>query len=179
MALFMVSVVITSSPMSSRSETPWRSPYLGQLYGSPGSRWCAGGIFHEHGFVRNASFEVIDLPQDIIIESRMRPYRTRPRRTVIDKVSFNYHVMSPNQPGDVKRYGSMDNVKAVISGQSTVDAKVLWVEWSIVNGQSSGRRKRLRTSEAGSNISSPRRCPKRNLLYRSGALVALVGLRRR
>jgi ATP-binding cassette subfamily B protein len=93
--------------------------YLGQLYGALQGLAGAPVEFSTSMVSFERVFEVIDLPHDII-ES---PNPHRPEEVmgdlVFENVSFRYDLDESKLLSEVKRYGSMDNVKAVISGQGS------------------------------------------------------------
>jgi ATP-binding cassette subfamily B protein len=60
-------------------------------------------------------FEIIDLPQDIAEQPGARHLHDVRGELQFDNVSFNYQVDDSKLLKDVKRYGSMENVKAVMS----------------------------------------------------------------
>lgn len=95
--------------------------YLGTLYGSLQGLATAPVDFSTSMVSFERVFEVIDLPLDI---------EEKPNAIVLesgseiefDNVSFNYQVDESRLLSEVKRYGSMDNVKTVLSGK-TEEAK--------------------------------------------------------
>ena len=70
-------------------------------------------------------FEVIDLPFDIPEKPNAVALRDIKGELVFDSVSFQYSEGNENLLSDVYRYGSMDNVAAVLSGEqvSTTEAE--------------------------------------------------------
>lgn len=97
--------------------------YLGQLYGALQGLAGAPVEFSTSMVSFERVFEVIDLPHDII-ES---PNPHRPEEVmgdlVFENVRFRYDLDESKLLSEVKRYGSMDNVKAVISGQGSGDSE--------------------------------------------------------
>ncbi len=65
-------------------------------------------------------FEVIDLPQDITEKADAVSLRDVNGSLEFDNVTFTYSVDESKLLSEVKRYGKMDNVNTVISGQSSV-----------------------------------------------------------
>jgi ATP-binding cassette subfamily B protein len=63
-------------------------------------------------------FEVIDLPYDIPEKAKPFTLRKIQGELVFENVTFKYSSGSENLLGDVHRYGSVDNVTAVLSGES-------------------------------------------------------------
>ncbi len=124
-------------------------------------------------------FEIIDLPQDIVEKERRNPsYRMCSGELEFDDVTFNYRVDETKLLKDVKRYGRMDDVKAVLSltekaekdgqRQRRIDGPRSIVHRPNGNGSDS----------AEAELAPPRhaRWLWRSLLYcPSGKFVALVG----
>lgn len=93
--------------------------YLGQLYGALQGLAGAPVEFSTSMVSFERVFEVIDLPQDIV--ETPNPYLPEEvmGELVFENVSFRYDLDESKLLSEVKRYGSMDNVKAVISGQGS------------------------------------------------------------
>src|SRR5512147_1929174 len=89
--------------------------YLGQLYGSLQGLAGAPVEFSTSMVSFERVFEVIDLPQDILEKENAFVLQDVKGELEFDNVSFNYQVDASKLLKDVKRYGSMDNVKAVMS----------------------------------------------------------------
>lgn len=64
-------------------------------------------------------FEIIDLPQDITEKPDAIPLQDVRGELVFENVSFRYEINKENLLSDVHRFGSMENVTAVLSGSST------------------------------------------------------------
>ena len=64
-------------------------------------------------------FEIIDLPQDITEKPDAIPLEDVRGELVFENVSFRYEINKENLLSDVHRFGSMENVTAVLSGSST------------------------------------------------------------
>jgi len=152
--------------------------YLGQLYGALQGLAGAPVEFSTSMVSFERVFEVIDLPHDII----ETPNPHRPEEVmgelVFENVNFRYDVDESRLLSQVKRYGSMDNVKAVISGQpaQTADNRPKTTEngqWSVVNG----RNKSNSHGWESEVISQAREIALSNISFRAapGQLVALVG----
>jgi len=90
--------------------------YLGQLYGALQGLAGAPVEFSTSMVSFERVFEVIDLPQDI--PETPTPYQPEEvmGELVFDNVSFRYAVDESKLLSEVKRYGSMENVKTVLSG---------------------------------------------------------------
>jgi ATP-binding cassette subfamily B protein len=102
--------------------------YLGQLYGTLQGLAGAPVEFSTSMVSFERVFEVIDLPQDILEQPDAAVLHDTRGELVFENVSFNYKVDEKNLLSDVKRYGRMENVTAVLSlgdkknGASTSDA---------------------------------------------------------
>jgi ATP-binding cassette subfamily B protein len=68
-------------------------------------------------------FEVIDLPHDIQEQPQAIPLITVKGELVFDRVTFRYDTTGTALLSEVKRYGRMDNVEAVLSGSTKEPAK--------------------------------------------------------
>ncbi len=105
--------------------------YLGQLYGALQGLAGAPVEFSTSMVSFERVFEVIDLPQDIVEKEHATQLRDVKGELEFENVSFNYQVDATKLLKDVKRYGRMDDVKAVVSladktekdqGRKTVDS---------------------------------------------------------
>jgi len=90
--------------------------YLGQLYGTLQGLASAPVDFSTSMVSFERVFEIIDLPQDIAEKENAVELKDVKGELKFDNVTFNYKVDESILLKDVKRYGSMDNVKAVLSG---------------------------------------------------------------
>ncbi len=93
--------------------------YLGTLYSALSGLAGAPVEFSTSMVSFERVFEVIDLPPDI--EEKPHPVVLDKRETCdleFDHVSFKYGVNERSMLSDVRRYGSMSNVTAVLSGES-------------------------------------------------------------
>ena len=61
-------------------------------------------------------FEIIDLPQDIVEQPDAFPLKGSHGELVFENVSFRYEINEESLLRDVHRFGSMENVTAVLSG---------------------------------------------------------------
>lgn len=90
--------------------------YLGQLYGSLQGLVSAPVDFSTSMVSFERVFEIVDLPQDIVEKENAVELKDVRGELEFNNVTFNYKVDESILLKDVKRYGSMDNVTAVISG---------------------------------------------------------------
>ena len=154
--------------------------YLGQLYGTLQGLASAPVDFSTSMVSFERVFEVIDLPQDIAEKENAAHLRDVKGELEFDNVTFNYSVDESKLLKDVKRYGRMDDVKAVLSlakptmddGPKTKDAGK--------NGQSSmvpGSNGDGSDSAEADTTSQAREVALEEVSFvaRPGQLVALVG----
>jgi ATP-binding cassette subfamily B protein len=108
-------------------------------------------------------FEALDLPQDIVEKSPATTLREIKGQLEFENVTFNYKVDDSKLLKDVKRYGKMEDVKAVFSGTTDRGPKT-------VDG-------RADTSPEADSTSQARDVALEGLSFiaHSGQLVALVG----
>ncbi|CAG0952810.1 Putative multidrug export ATP-binding/permease protein [Anaerolineales bacterium] len=146
--------------------------YLGQLYGTLQGLAGAPVEFSTSMVSFERVFEVLDLPHDIIEKKNAVALKDVKGELEFKDVTFNYKVDDSKLLKDVKRYGKMEDVKAVISGQSSVDTK----NAKGGNGQSSMVNRQDDNGEADST-SQARDVALEGLSFiaRPGQLVALVG----
>jgi ATP-binding cassette subfamily B protein len=98
--------------------------YLGQLYGALQGLASAPVDFSTSMVSFERVFEVIDLPLDIAEKPGAETLENVRGDLEFDNVSFNYSIDESRLLKEVKRYGRMDDVKAVLSGgSSSTDAK--------------------------------------------------------
>jgi ATP-binding cassette subfamily B protein len=90
--------------------------YLGSLYGALQGLSNAPVEFATSMVSFERVFEVIDLPVDIREKSNAITLRDIRGEIRFEEVSFYYEAGDENLLSDVHRYGSMDNVTAVLSG---------------------------------------------------------------
>ena len=152
--------------------------YLGSLYGALQGLAGAPVEFSTSMVSFERVFELIDLPQDITEKENAIELQNVKGELEFDNVTFNYKVDDSILLSEVKRYGSMDNVKAVMSGtkdngqQTTVKGK---------NGQSSViNRQDERTGSVSAEAdptSQARAVALEGISFKAsaGSLVALVG----
>ncbi|MBN1451490.1 MAG: ABC transporter ATP-binding protein [Anaerolineales bacterium] len=91
--------------------------YLGTLYGALQGLAGAPVEFSTSMVSFERVFEVIDLPQDIVEKEDAHALRDVRGDLEFEDVSFLYSVDASKLLSDVKRYGKMDNINTVISGQ--------------------------------------------------------------
>ena len=89
--------------------------YLGQLYDALQGLAGAPVEFSTSMVSFERVFEVIDLPQDIVEKESPIVLRDVRGSLEFDHVTFNYRLDDSKLLSEVKRYGSMENVKAVLS----------------------------------------------------------------
>lgn len=90
--------------------------YLGNLYGTLQGLAGAPVEFSTSMVSFERVFEVIDLPQDIEEKQNAIELKNVNGKLEFDNVNFNYHIDSSKLLKDVKRYGKVENVTAVFSG---------------------------------------------------------------
>ena len=100
--------------------------YLGQLYGSLQGLAGAPVEFSTSMVSFERVFEIIDLPQDIPEKENAIVLQNAKGDLEFDNITFNYSVDESKLLKDVKRYGRMEDVGAVLSlgkdgGQKTED----------------------------------------------------------
>lgn len=91
------------------------SSYLGQLYGTLQGLAGAPVEFSTSMVSFERVFEIIDLPQDIVEKENAIVMNDARGELEFDNVDFNYHVDETKLLKDVKRYGRMEDVGAVLS----------------------------------------------------------------
>jgi ATP-binding cassette subfamily B protein len=89
--------------------------YLGSLYGALQGLVGAPVEFSTSMVSFERVFEVIDLPQDIIEKRTALPLRDVRGQLEFERVSFRYTIDEAKLLSDVKRWGRMENVAAVLS----------------------------------------------------------------
>ena len=89
--------------------------YVGNLYGVLQSLATAPVDFSTSMVSFERVFEVIDLPQDIIDKKDAEVLQEIRGELEFKDVTFNYSIDESKLLSEVKRYGSMDNVTAVLS----------------------------------------------------------------
>jgi len=90
--------------------------YLGSVYGALQSLANAPVAFATSMVSFERVFEVIDLPVDIAEKPTADILKNIRGELVFEDVSFKYGIDEEHLLSDVHRYGSMDNVAAVLSG---------------------------------------------------------------
>ena len=140
--------------------------YLGQLYGTLQGLASAPVDFSTSMVSFERVFEIVDLPQDIVEKENAIELKDVKGELEFNNVTFNYKVDESILLKDVKRYGSMDNVKAVLSGG---------------NGDASTIKRRVERSASDSaetdSTSQARDVALEGISFtaRPGNLIALVG----
>src|SRR5512138_97071 len=95
--------------------------YLGQLYGTLQGLASAPVDFSTSMVSFERVFEVIDLPQDIVEKEDAIVLHNVKGELEFDNVMFNYSIDESKLLKDVKRYGRMEDVGAVLSLKKTTD----------------------------------------------------------
>ena len=95
--------------------------YLGQLYGALQGLAGAPVEFSTSMVSFERVFEVIDLPQDIVVKNDAHVLHDVKGELEFDGVTFNYHVDESILLKEVKRYGRHEDVGAVLSLTDKVD----------------------------------------------------------
>lgn len=90
--------------------------YLGQLYGALQGLAGAPVEFSTSMVSFERVFEIIDLPQDVPEKENALTPQDVKGELEFEQVSFNYSVDPATLLSEVKRYGKMENVQAVLSG---------------------------------------------------------------
>ena len=152
--------------------------YLGSLYGALQGLAGAPVEFSTSMVSFERVFELIDLPQDITEKENAIELQNVKGELEFDNITFNYKVDDSILLSEVKRYGSIDNVKTVLSGtkdngpQTTVKGK---------NGQSSVVNRQDERTASDSAEADPtsqaRAVALEGISFKAsaGSLVALVG----
>ncbi|HEX2697817.1 MAG TPA: ABC transporter ATP-binding protein, partial [Anaerolineales bacterium] len=138
--------------------------YLEQLYGTLQGLASAPVDFSTSMVSFERVFELLDLPHDIVEKTNAVELKDARGELIFDDVTFRYTVDEDKLLSEVKRYGSMDNVTAVLSLSGNGDGK---------NGRSNGD-----TPEAESETKSQaREVALEDISFRAapGQLIALVG----
>jgi ATP-binding cassette subfamily B protein len=91
------------------------SSYLAQLYGTLQGLAGAPADFSTSMVSFERVFEIVDLPLDIIEKENALVLQDAKGELEFDNVNFNYHVDESKLLKDVKRYGKMEDVGAVLS----------------------------------------------------------------
>jgi ATP-binding cassette subfamily B protein len=138
--------------------------YLGQLYGALQGLAGAPVEFSTSMVSFERVFEVIDLPEDIVEKKDALVLQDVRGELEFDNVTFNYKIDESKLLSEVKRYGSMDNVKAVMSLADQGNGKKKDEEYGSNSGESEA------TSQAREVA-----LEEVSFIARPGGLVALVG----
>jgi ATP-binding cassette subfamily B protein len=155
--------------------------YLGQLYGALQGLAGAPVEFSTSMVSFERVFEVIDLPQDIPEKENALVLHDAKGQLEFENVSFNYSVDESKLLKDVKRYGRMEDVGAVLSGGKPTTDDGLQTAAKGKNSQSSavnGRDERIASDSSEADATSQARevaLEGISFTARPGQLVALVG----
>ncbi|HUI87611.1 MAG TPA: ABC transporter ATP-binding protein, partial [Anaerolineales bacterium] len=136
--------------------------YLGQLYGTLQGLASAPVDFSTSMVSFERVFEVLDLPHDIIEKPDAAELKNVRGDLTFENVTFNYDVDESKLLKDVKRYGRMEDVGAVLSLAGRGEGK---------NGQDNGN------GDESDTKSQAREVALEGISFRAepGQLVALVG----
>ncbi len=93
--------------------------YLGGLYGAFQALANAPMDFATSVVSFERVFEVVDLPLDITEKPNAIELKETKGEIVFDDVTFSYQQGDEHFLSDVRRYGSMDNISNVLSGEET------------------------------------------------------------
>jgi ATP-binding cassette subfamily B protein len=150
--------------------------YLGQLYGALQGLAGAPVDFSTSMVSFERVFEVIDLPQDIAEKPDAIDLRDVRGDLEFDGVTFLYSVDASKLLSDVKRYGRMDNVTAVLSGDGGNGKESHGGKKSLDPLAASGTPEAAPVSPAGT-MSQAREMALESVSFKAaaGQLVALVG----
>ncbi len=157
------------------------SSYLGQLYGTLQGLAGAPVEFSTSMVSFERVFEIIDLPQDIVEKENAIVLHDASGKLEFDNVTFNYSVDASKLLKDVKRYGRMEDVGAVLSLSKPTTADGQQTKATGKNGQSStvnGRDERPASLDGESDSTSQARevaLEGVSFIARPGNLIALVG----
>ncbi len=155
--------------------------YLGQLYGALQGLAGAPVEFSTSMVSFERVFEVIDLPQDIGEKEDAIVLQNVKGELEFDNVTFNYELDETKLLKDVKRYGRMADVGAVLSGGKPATDNERQTTSKGLNGQSPELGDRGERSEAYSPDPEPTSQARITALEgisftaHPGQLVALVG----
>ena len=137
--------------------------YIGSLYSALQGLVGATVEFSTSMVSFELVFEVIDLPQDIVEKPQALPLHDVRGELEFDRVNFRYTVDEAKLLSDVKRWGRMDNVTAVLS---------------LTDSEAAPRARDDQSSEeetGGSSQAREEALDDVSFMARPGQLVALVG----
>ncbi|MEP6896190.1 MAG: ABC transporter ATP-binding protein [Chloroflexota bacterium] len=155
--------------------------YLGNLYGTLQGLASAPVEFSTSMVSFERVFEIIDLPQDIIEKENALVLQDVNGELEFDNVTFNYKVDTTKLLKDVKRYGKMEDVGAVLSLSKPTTDDGRQTKAAGKNGQSSkvnGRDERPAALDGEADSTSQARevaLEGVSFIARPGSLIALVG----
>jgi ATP-binding cassette, subfamily B, bacterial len=145
--------------------------YLSQLYGALQGLASAPVDFSTSMVSFERVFEVIDLPRDIPEKTDALALHNAIGDLEFDNVTFNYRVDESKLLKDVKRYGRMEDVGAVLSGGKTTTGDAQETASKVQEEESDS------VSPEAERTSQARDVALENISFKaaSGQLVALVG----
>jgi ATP-binding cassette, subfamily B, bacterial len=138
--------------------------YLSQLYSALQGLAGAPVEFSTSMVSFERVFEIIDLPQDIVEKDDAIVLRDVRGELEFDNVTFNYRVDESILLKDVKRYGRMEDVGAVLSLANKSNGKKKEEETALRDGEAESTSQAREVALEGISFSA-----------RPGQLVALVG----
>ncbi len=147
--------------------------YLGMLYGALYGLAGAPVEFISSAVSFERVFEVLDLPQDITEKEPAASLENAKGEIEFERVCFNYNSLETPLLSDVKRHGSMEAVKAVLSLEGS--------EHGSQGDEGSTRAAQPEESQPGTDepeaASQARETTLENISFKAaaGSLVALVG----
>ncbi|MEP7136358.1 MAG: ABC transporter ATP-binding protein [Chloroflexota bacterium] len=138
--------------------------YLGQLYGTLQGLAGAPVDFSTSMVSFERVFEIIDLPHDIVEKENALVLHDVKGDLEFDNVNFNYSIDDSKLLKDVKRYGKMENVGAVLSLADKSNGKKKDEDNASASGTSDSASQAREVALSGISFKSA-----------AGNLVALVG----
>ena len=159
--------------------------YLDQLYDALQGLASAPVDFSTSMVSFERVFELLDLPHDIVEQPDAVELADARGELVFDDVTFRYTLDDKNLLSDVRRYGSMENVTTVISGQPSVNSKTKDDGGKVTADGQDGQSSMVNRREQGDASDSPeaastsqaRAIALDGISFRAapGSLIALVG----
>jgi ATP-binding cassette subfamily B protein len=155
--------------------------YLGNLYGTLQGLAGAPVEFSTSMVSFERVFELIDLPQEVLEKEEAILLENVQGELEFDRVSFDYHIDPSLLLKDVKRYGKMEDVGAVLSGVKPTADDGRQTTAKRRNGQSSTVNRQGEGTASDSPVLDPTSQAREvalegiSFIARPGQLIALVG----